>query len=98
MLIVLWRTLSRNSDGVLDQLSEQHNVRWNAPETAGMCISGGRAHYNLPPDGRPMGPADVGEVAKLGKVVAGAGSDHNLRSEQAKMVAGRCTRNNLERV
>jgi len=42
-----------------------------------------------------MGPADVGEVAKLGKVVAGAGSDHNLRSEQAKMVAGRCTRNNL---
>ena len=35
-----------------------------------------------------MGPADVGEVTKQVKMVAGAGSDHNLRPEQVKMVAG----------
>ena len=51
-----------------------HNLRTEQVK----MVAGGRAHHNLPPDGRPMGPADVGEVAKQVKVVAGTGTHLDL--------------------
>ena len=37
-----------------------------------------RTHHNLRSDGRPMGPADVGEVTKQVKMVAGTRIHLNL--------------------
>ena len=51
-----------------------HNLR---PEQV-KVVAGGRTHHNLRPDGQPIGPADVGEVAKQVKVVAGTSPDLHL--------------------
>src|SRR5690606_34339826 len=64
--------------GILTLSVQTKNPAGRAGSSQVKMVAGGRAHHNLPPDGRPMGPADVGEVAKQAKVVAGARNRLNL--------------------
>ncbi len=56
-----------------------HNLR---PEQVKM-VAGGRTHQNLPPDGRLMGLADVGEVVRQVTVVSGTYTDLHLQFRSA---------------